>query len=77
MALHFQDYLEREYAKGSATTDFTFTLIPRTGGARLAFTILNAGAADVKTHWEVLGDRVYEIPLFNPNYGAPSTTTTE
>jgi len=77
MALNFDDYLIREYAKASADTDFTFTLVARTRGSRTAFTILNAGAADVKTYWEVYGNTVLEKDVYDPSHGSPSTTTTE
>jgi len=70
MALNFEDYLIREYAKASADTDFTFTLIPETSGTRTAFTILNAGAADVKTYWEVYGNTLLEKEVYDASYAS-------
>jgi len=77
MALNFEDYLRREYAKSGAGLGFTFTLIAETSGSRAAFTILNTDAADVKTHWEVYGNTVIEKDVYDPSHGSPSTTTTE
>lgn len=77
MALSFEAYLDREYRKASATTSFTFVYIPPTGGTKAQFTILNAGAADVKTQWAVSGDHLQELNVFDPSGASPTTTTTE